>query len=109
MTFGIVHNASCTWSTLGYCNCRTQTKKVSTLHPVERPVNHELVKMLKALVMSAQAGDIVAVGYYAMTPDECVQTQLSASQNRFLELAGVQRMLHRLNLSMDEASQDVSL
>ena len=67
-------------------------------------VNETLVGRLEELLEAAKRGELAGGAFVGPCRDGSIITAYAKSENRLLEIAGLHRLLHRLNLAMDEGS-----
>ena len=69
-------------------------------------VNETLVARLEELLDAAKQGDLIGGAFVGPCRDGAVMTAYAKSENRLLEIAGLSRLLHRLNVAMDIGSTE---
>lgn len=70
-------------------------------------VNEELVEHLEAMLRLAKAGDLTTGYFFGYNRAECLVTTIAPSNNRLRDLAGAERIKHRINLSLDMGTEDL--
>lgn len=81
-----------------------QTPVVVPLRPT---VNAEAVARARDLLEACEAGRVVEFFYGAVLPDGSVQTLIMATDDQQRRLAAACRLLHRMNVMMDDTSREV--
>lgn len=69
---------------------------------MRRPVNESCVDVLERLLEQAKIGVLQDIAACGTNIDGTVITSYSSTENSIGRIAAATRMLHRLNLSMDE-------
>ena len=64
--------------------------------------NQDVVDMLKEILARAEAGDIRALAYAAVTHDDVAVTSFTDGLNRFMLLGALDYVKHRINTSIED-------
>lgn len=75
--------------------------------PLKRPVNQNCVEKLEQMLADAKDGTLQDVAACGVLIDGSVMTAISSSGEAVLRLAAASRLLHRMHLNMDEATEEM--
>lgn len=74
------------------------------------PISGELAEQLEALDVLRAAllsGEVSEVVWVALCPDDSVRTFVTRTDNAFVRIAAVSRLLHRLHTLADETAREL--
>lgn len=80
---------------------------MSNIRPVQfKPeINESLVEILETVLSKAKRGELVSGNFVGTTASGDIHTSYSASENALLEIAAAARLLHRLQVRMDDNAE----
>lgn len=76
---------------------------VVNLADTRRKPNMDLVRVLEKLLVQANSGEITSAAIAVTNFDETTSSHITSTPNQIVRLAAVSRLLHKLQLSMDDS------